>query len=378
MLLYISIASIILSCVLYFFNWKSNPNTLFLALFFILASSFGMAHYFMLYGHSAFWLAIFYNHFSPFMFLLGPFLLFYVRGTLQNRNNLYKNDWIHFIPTLIAVIGSIPYFLQPFEEKIKIANAILSSSDAVATISVNMFYSAGVSFALRCLFSFAYLLYCIYLVVGLYNKKKQLETTHLWLVVLLFNLLFINTSFLYLALQSAYATTHENIASGQVFYIIAGIGYSFLSFSLILFPKVLYGVPTTSNSIVNPQKKKLKEKVDPREDPFFEMANTILSYIENEKPFLNVECNKNDIAKALNISLTHLNYCFIYLLETKFSTLITRLRVDYAKQLIDSNSNLTIETISQQSGFKKEAKFISSFEKQMGLSLGEYLANRHK
>lgn len=381
MLLYISVATIILSCVFFIFNWKSNPNALYLALFFVLASSFGLAHYFMLYGHSAFWLAVFYNHFAPFMFLLGPFLLFYVRGTLENKQNLYKKDWVHFIPAIIALIGTIPYFLQSFENKLNIANAILKSANAVATIDVNLFYNAGVSFALRCGLSFAYLLYCIYLVIGLYQKKKekQLINTHLWLVVLLSNLLFINTSFLFLALQSAYETTHENIADGHVFYVLAGVGYSFLSISLILFPNILYGVPMPTVVTV-PLKEKGKKTIAPEEDPFFEMSNAIKLYLEKEKPFLNPECKKNDVANALNISQTHLDYCITYLLETKFSKLLAQLRVAYAKNLIDNNtdSNIAIESIGQQSGFKKESKFISSFEKQMGLSLSEYLASRKK
>lgn len=108
MLLYLSVATIILSIVLIAFNWKTNFNALYLAGFFILVSIFGIAHYYMIYGHSAFWLALFYNNFAPFMFLLGPFLLFYIRGSIENKQSLYKRDWIHFVPAILAIIGTIP------------------------------------------------------------------------------------------------------------------------------------------------------------------------------------------------------------------------------------------------------------------------------
>jgi hypothetical protein len=70
---------------------------------------YGIAHYFVLYGKSPFWLAIFYNHFTPLMLLLGPLLFFYVRGTLNDTSILKKSDAFHFIPAVIHLIGIVRY-----------------------------------------------------------------------------------------------------------------------------------------------------------------------------------------------------------------------------------------------------------------------------
>jgi hypothetical protein len=158
----------------------------------------------MALGDSRFWLAVFYNHFSPLMFLIGPFLYFYVRNTLNNRTVLSKKDWLHFIPALIALIGTIPYIFQPFEKKLEIADQIIQDLDSFKKIEINLFYDMGQSFVLRCLFAFIYLIYCIYLLwktnTSEINEKrghkKQFLIVYMWLIILLTSLLFIyNTNY---------------------------------------------------------------------------------------------------------------------------------------------------------------------------------------
>ena len=129
MLLYVSIFTILLSLLLLFNNWVVNKNAAFLSMFLINSSIYGIAHYFVVYGKSPFWLAVFYNHFTPLMLLLGPFLLFYVRGTLNDSYRMVWYDFLHFIPALIHLIGIIPYSVQPWEKKMAIANTIINDID---------------------------------------------------------------------------------------------------------------------------------------------------------------------------------------------------------------------------------------------------------
>ena len=137
MLLYLSVFTIAISVVLFYYNWKSNKNIIYLSSVFILSSLFGLGHYFMALSDSRFWLAVFYNHFSPLMFLIGPFLYFYIRNTLKVRFTLSKKDWIHFVPALIALIGTIPYSVQPFEKKL--ANYLLEGLLYIAPLSITAY-----------------------------------------------------------------------------------------------------------------------------------------------------------------------------------------------------------------------------------------------
>lgn len=387
MLLYISIFTILISIVLLYYNWSTNWNAFYLAFVFVLTSIFGIAHYLIIEGVSRFWLAVFYNNFASVMFLIGPFLYFYIRNTLTDRYSLSKKDWLHFIPTSIAFIGSIPYLLMPFEKKLQIADSIIKNPDVIKVIEVNMFYSMGVSFVLRCVISFLYLIVCIHLLWKLYPSylkekqipKNQLIITYRWLIILTSNLLFISVSFILLALNSSDSDPTTTIKDGHLIYVIAGLSYSLMSFSLILFPEILYGIPRQIVSIT-PKKKKIKNKIPAAEDPFYEMYNAILLYIEEEQPFLNPDFSISDIVLHIKAPQNHVSYCITQLMGTKFSKLKSELRIKYALELLKNGSNslITIEAIGKQSGFKTRSNFYSAFKDETGFTPTEYINNELK
>ena len=163
MLLFISLFTIVISCVLLVFNWKINKNALFLSCFYIILSIYGMAHYFTVYYKDPFWLAVFYNHFTPLMLLLGPLLLFYVRGTLTDTDKLSRLDVLHFIPGLIHFIGIVSYLFMPFGNKLKMAAAIINDINIISDLDLNIFFSPSFSFSFRPVLLLLYIFYCIYL-----------------------------------------------------------------------------------------------------------------------------------------------------------------------------------------------------------------------
>ena len=382
MLLYLSIFTILISVVLLWYNWKSNKNAICLSLVFILTSFFGIGHYYIVSGNSRFWLAVFYNNFAPFMFLIGPFLYCYVRNTLNDSHSQFKKDWYHFIPAIIALIGTMPYLFQPFEKKLQIADQIIENLDAIKKIDVNLFYTMGESFALRTLVAFIYLIYCIYLLWKSYPSKikensvpkRQFLVTFRWLVILLTSLLFIFLSFIILAFKAANSMSSKSIDDGSVLYIIAGFAYCVMSLSLILFPEILYGIPR-KNTTNTAKKKKAIKKIDPEEDPFFDLNTAILKHLHEDKPFLKPEFSVSDIALNLKAPQNHISYCITYLMETKFSKLKTELRIQHALELLKKgvNSTLTIEAIGKQSGFKTRSNFYAAFKEATGFTPTEYI-----
>lgn len=382
MLLYLSIFTILISVVLLWYNWKSNKNAICLSLVFILTSFFGIGHYYIVSGSSRFWLAVFYNNFAPFMFLIGPFLYCYVRNTLNDSHSQFKKDWFHFIPAIIALIGTMPYLFQPFEKKLQIADQIIENLDAIKKIDVNLFYTMGESFALRTLAAFIYLLYCIYLLWKSYPSKikensvpkRQFLVTFRWLVILLTSLLFIFLSFIILAFKAANSMSSKSIDDGSVLYIIAGFAYCVMSLSLILFPEILYGIPR-KNTTNTAKKKKEINKIDPEKDPFFDLNTAILKHLHEDKPFLKPEFSVSDIALNLKAPQNHISYCITYLMETKFSKLKTELRIQHALELLKKgvNSTLTIEAIGKQSGFKTRSNFYAAFKEATGFTPTEYI-----
>jgi AraC-like DNA-binding protein len=372
-------------------NWNINRNAIYLALFLISVSIYGIAHYFVVYGKSPFWLAVFYNHFTPFMLLVGPLLLFYVRGTLDDTAVLKKTDVFHFIPALVHLIGIIPYCLQPFSEKIQIATIIIHNIDDIVTINTNYFYSTSINFILRPVLLFGYVVYCMYLIWKRFSAnnfdrnipKKQLLISFRWLIILVVSLFFIVVEFLIITFNSLHIKPSVGLINSYPMYILSGVAYFGMSFSLLLFPNILYGIPKRIEVKEKNKKVELKKQVPIQEetvsledDPFYELSESIKVYLEKERPYLNADFSLSDIALALQVPQNHVSYCINTIMGTKFSTLKSDLRINYVTDLFSGNlkESYTIEGIAQQSGFKTRANFYSVFKEKTGMTPTEFIA----
>lgn len=394
MLLYLSILTIFLSLILAIYNWHINRNSVFLALLFTIVAIYGMTHYFTLYGNSSFWLAVFYNHFSSFMLLAGPLLFFYVRGTLNDQTKFNYQDILHLIPFLLHFSGNIPFYLMSFKEKMVIADVIIHNIDAIKNYRLNLFFTSAVNFILRPLLLMGYSIYCIYLIfhaepIKKNIPKKQFMISFRWMMFLNISLLILAVSFLIITIKLYPSKASYTQINAMPVHMISGITFFFLSFSLLLFPQVLYGMPNYQNhpdqhslkkrrKNINQLKSKTEEPVlTETENSFNELSKKINAYLIKEKPFLQPRFSISDLAQALKVPQHHVAYCFNTILKIKFSTLKNKLRVEHAKNLLQSGASveMTIDGIGQSSGFSSRSNFYNAFKTETGYTPKEFLDN---
>jgi AraC-like DNA-binding protein len=145
---------------------------------------------------------------------------------------------------------------------------------------------------------------------------------------------------------------------------------------ILFFPKVLYGMPEP----IHTSKAKLKKNNSQKEeldenDPFKEVAEEIIQYIQTEKPFINPDFQIADLSFALQIPQHHIAYCFTSILDTKFTSYRTTLRVEYAKELLREGltDSLSIDGIGAKAGFPSRSSFYASFKSETGMTPSQYL-----
>lgn len=387
---------LLLSIILVIYNWKINRNILFLALFLITIAWYGLAHYFTVYSNSVFWIAIFYNHFTPLMVLTGPALFFYIRGTLKDQTELKPKDLIHFAPALFTLIGVLPYYFIPFSEKKIIAAQISTNLDVIKTLDINLFFSMTQNFLLRIVLFFAYLGYSIYLLWKFSPYKtpknkpplKQSVISYRFLVALCGVSMFLLINFFILTLDFFNTDSDTLLTKSVLANINSGVALGFIALSILLFPEVLYGMPvykkkkkgkrnsnateSKPNTIAVP---KFKSVMLPEDDPFFELAERIKTYLEVEKPYLSPKFAMGDIAVALQVYQNHVGYCFNSIMKVKFIKLKNQLRVAHAKKLLvdPAYTNLTIDAIAEKSGFTSRSNFYTIFKSEMGYTPSDFL-----
>jgi len=403
MLLYISLLTIILSGLLVTYNWRINKNTIYLGAFFSILATYGLTHYFTLFANSPFWLAVFYNNFSPFWFLTGPLLLFYYRGTLTDNSRLKGTDIIHFIPFLVQLIGIFPYLLTPFSYKVDIAAQILNDLNLITQFKVNWITKPIVNFLGRPILVFLYLGYITYL-LWLNNPKsnrakvpiQQFKLTYRWLILLEVTTAILIINFFLLSLSLSKQTVTATMVNAQFTHFFSGIAYFCMSFMLLLFPRILYGMPIyTANTITEiSSQEKIKKETNPivepinivaeiqlpQDDPFFELVDKINAYLKKEKPYLNPEFTINELAASLKVPVHHVSYCLNTLMNVKFTSLRTQLRIQYATKLLDSGQadELSMDGIGKKSGFSTRSNFYNAFKTETGMTPSEYLERKNK
>jgi AraC-like DNA-binding protein len=113
----------------------------------------------------------------------------------------------------------------------------------------------------------------------------------------------------------------------------------------------------------------------PEYDPFREMGQRVLNYMEQEKPYLQPDFSIEQLAETLNVPRHHLYYCFKNILQKKFVNLRSEYRVREAKKRLlegDLNEN-TLHGIARECGFTSRSTFYRIFTEQTGCSPGEYV-----
>lgn len=399
MLLYFSLITIIFSIVLAIYNWRSNKTAIYLSLTFILISVYGISHYFVVYAKDPFWIAVTYNHVTPLTLLIGPFLYFYIRGTLTDKAALTLKDLVHFIPMFVHLMGMYQWYFIPFQQKLQIAHNIIDNIDSLRNLRPNTLFSVETAFFLRPASLMIYGILSTILIWKHFNRVKesnkitqqQFIITYRWLIVLVFIILMLCTN--WIILTSNFITTgfFDTIHKSNYLYGFTGAIFGIMALILLFFPQVLYGI--IPNYQVNFQDRapiKISNELDTDKltpiksktvaEPHEELIERIKFYLKDQKPFTDPEFSMEDMALALEAPLNHIAYCINNVMHTKFTELRMQYRIEYAKNLLKEGmrDSHTIENIAQQAGFSTRSNFYTAFKIITGLTPTEYIKKQHK
>jgi AraC-like DNA-binding protein len=118
----------------------------------------------------------------------------------------------------------------------------------------------------------------------------------------------------------------------------------------------------------------------PQDEPFYELVDKINAYLKKEEPYVNPDFTINELAVALKVPVHHLSYCLNTLMNVKFTSLRTQLRIQYASKLLDSGQadELSMDGIGKKSGFSTRSNFYNAFKTETGMTPSEYLERKNK
>ena len=391
MILSISILTLFLTVILTYSNYSINKNSFYLSGLLLLLSISGLMHYYIVFSESAQGVAIIYTHFMPLLYLQGPMLYFYVSGTLKDRFEFGWKKLIHFLPFLIAFISVFDYYFKPWSFKIELANKIIASPHVLYTIKNfhigNQFINLPARTILLIIYgSISIVLLLKYTINNKIYKNHTLiqSKTITWLYFITINVVISGISYLLMILKFMNERMHTRSEINEMsLNYISAFSFFLIPVIILFFPVVLYGLPIVDrdkialyipkNKIARKTNLEQSDKVENLE--MEELTQAMQNYLKTEKPFVDPKFSLDDLAKQLDVPKHHLYYCLNSVLDIKFTTLRTQLRVEYAKELLlsDSLKRVSMEGIWPKTGFSSRTNFFVTFKEVTGYTPIEFI-----
>lgn len=255
--------------------------------------------------------------------LIGPFLFLYLK-TYTTKENV---DWkVHILPFLIGI--TVLGILYPYVE-----HQTVWSKWIVKGIYIQWLVYILLSFRF------------IKPVIQKFKTKEQLKNIDIWLLSI-----YCGVSIIWVAYSIGAYTS----------YIVGALSFSFVLYLVVL----LIIFKNNKQTTFFEEKEKYQNK-DIEKD-MLEKIETGLSTIVDKELFLDPDITLQKMAKELNVTKHILSQYLNDNLKKSFSTFINELRIEKAKEFLQTKTNLTIEGIGYESGFNSKSTFFTAFKKHTG------------
>ena len=388
-MLFTSILLVLLvSCILLISHWSQNRGIVYLVVVLLL---FSIRQFTFLLMHSDAHtevLALLLFHFDPLSFLIGPFFLYYLKSLVQGKLVADKYLLVYSLPALVILINTLPFYSYPFAEKVAESAAIqgnyyLEGPTNFSTVFFPLKYqgkSGGLFNLIFILFSFAYLIQLKK--NGTTSLKKKLSVLINRILVVIPILIIPNLIII------GYALVNSPKKGELIFRQVAFEDNGFIFFMPLLLPLSFFLIPSWLYTDLEGVHAKDKIRAylqglwqraaGPKETTPTEKSadlERILTYIDTEKPYVQVDFSLHDISLAVNIPRIRVTNCFNKELNTSFPAYRNKLRVAHAISLLRRGAHLTtsIEGIAERSGFKSKSIFYAAFKEEYNMTPTEWM-----
>ena len=320
-------------------------------------------------------------------YAVGPLAFLYVRSILRDNAKLSKFDWFHFIFFAIFFSGRLLNNLSGWDGQYQVTDEILNNSwKNFSHFKINQFLPMRINYILKAIHLSIYILLIWVLLANKNFKKSSLDNgiNHTkivknWLyffalIITLLVFLLATVGFLFFILEDKISFQHE----GKLIFSSIFICLLILILGLILFPQILYGIPTDSSMSEENVSKGFvendKESFSFSED-YMNKIRLLLENWTNQNKFLEADTNVHSLAKDINLPVHHIRFFLDKINNEKYIDWRNRMRIEYAIGFINNQdeTDKTLETLGKACGFKSYSAFMQNFKQFTGKLPYEYI-----
>jgi AraC-like DNA-binding protein len=114
------------------------------------------------------------------------------------------------------------------------------------------------------------------------------------------------------------------------------------------------------------------ETEDDEKIPINNLYNAILLRIEKDKLYLSPTFSLQDLSENMNRSQRYISRAISEAGKTSFSSLINNFRINEARRLLAADHNITVNEITEKTGFGSRMSFHRNFKAATGFTPAEY------
>jgi AraC-like DNA-binding protein len=310
---------------------------------------------------------------APFPLLHGPLLYLYTLYSLRSDATLRKIDYLHFAPVIIAYLYMSNFFLfYTAEEKAMIDSGESSDFAVFTAILLIAFIISGITYPIL-----AYRL----------TRKHKRKVDNNFSYEEGINLGWLQNCIYAIGIVYVIAAVVIILRNGMDVAFSFNVDYIFYSI-LILFIFYLgyFGIRHkdmfTNNmepKVVSASRVKAEEKYKKsglKDQALDELHHKLISFMENQKPYLDPKINLSGLANQLNVSTNQLSQVINQKEQVNFHDFVNAYRTEEFVRRASENPNFSLLAHALDSGFNSKSSFNSVFKKQKGMTPSQFLASK--
>jgi AraC-like DNA-binding protein len=341
---------------------------------------------------------------APIAFLFGPLLYIYVQKLTSS--SFYKVNFLHFIPFILVIVISMPFYWQSAE--FKLAWLIDTPSSQFGLWYVVIFETIFV--LLKFVLITIYLLFVYQRLIrhrkGITDNFSNVEKISLtWLIRFSSTIGFLFLCWLLYVIIGGYLDTCSESIIGISCGVLESTGNSLMRINeygmVVCFYWIsIYGLKqptifsdntqTSSREMTHPlnnsenvssitdtqEQQVLKEgkyqKSSLTEELSIKVFQELNRFVTQHRLYLDPELSLSQLALQSGFSKHHLSQAINQNTNKTFFDYINCLRVEYAKPLLQADNNLNILEVSLEVGFNSRSAFYNAFKKDTQLTPSQF------
>jgi AraC-like DNA-binding protein len=378
------------SALVIFYNNGYRSANLYLGLFLFFFNFIILSHYIYIFSESAEVISlVLLVPINATAYAVGPLAFLYVRSILRDNATLSKFDRFHFIFFAIFFSGRLLNNLSDWDSQYQVIDEILNNSwKNFSHFKINQFLPMRINYILKAVHLSLYIVLVWLLLVKKNFKKSSLDNginqtkiVKSWLyffaiIITILVFLLATVGFLFFTLEDKISFQHE----GKLIFSSIFIGLLILILGLILFPQILYGIPTDNpiseenGNVSNGFADNSKESFSFSED-YMNKIRLLLENWTNQKKFLEADTNVHSLAKDINLPVHHIRFFLDKINNERYIDWRNRLRIEYAIDIINNQeeTDKTLESLGKACGFRSYSSFMQNFKQWTGKLPYEYI-----